>query len=84
MFSYVVAVSGFDLAKFGILTILVTTIVVITSQVGMNVHVLKAALTAVPMLRIVRGLVPVIDADFERPSLLAALPAKTLWPDRHL
>jgi hypothetical protein len=48
--------------------------------VGMNVLVLKAVLPDVPIVPILKGLIPVIAVDFLRLALWIAFLSVTLWP----
>ena len=63
---------------FGIIVVVVTEISLITPPVGMNVFVLRAALTDVPTGTIFRGLLPFIYADVLRITVLILFPTLSL------
>lgn len=73
---------GFDLVWWGIVTVLVVEISLITPPVGLNVFILKALLPDLPITRIFRGIMPYLVSDFARLLLVLAFPALTLFLPR--
>ncbi|MTH61354.1 TRAP transporter large permease [Paracoccus litorisediminis] len=70
---------GYDLVWWGIVTVIVVEISLITPPVGLNVFILKAMLPKLPVMRIFRGIVPYVAADFLRLALILIFPAMALW-----
>ncbi|ODT83873.1 MAG: C4-dicarboxylate ABC transporter permease [Pelagibacterium sp. SCN 64-44] len=75
----IVAGLGFDLVWWGIVTVLVVEISMITPPVGLNVFILKAMLPKVPVVQIFKGIVPFLFADAARLAMIIAFPALVLW-----
>src|SRR5690606_25871509 len=75
----IVASLGFDLVWWGIVTVVVVEISLITPPVGINVFILKAMLPDLPVARIFRGIAPFLLADLARLALIVLLPIITLW-----
>jgi TRAP-type C4-dicarboxylate transport system permease large subunit len=78
LFTPTLVAQGFDLVWFGIIVVVLTEIGLITPPVGMNVFVLKANLSKVPVGTIFRGLVPFVGIDLLRLGLLVTFPAISL------
>ncbi|RWR32456.1 TRAP transporter large permease [Sinirhodobacter populi] len=70
---------GFDLVWWGIVTVLVVEISLITPPVGLNVFILKAMLPSLPVQQIFKGIAPYVAADVLRLALLLGFPALALW-----
>lgn len=70
---------GFDLVWFGILVVVVTEISLLTPPVGLNVFVLSGVLKDVKTSTIFKGVTPFWIADLIRLSLLAWIPAISLF-----
>jgi C4-dicarboxylate transporter DctM subunit len=70
---------GFDLVWWGIVTVLVVEISLITPPVGLNVFILKAMLPKVPVIQIFKGILPFLFADIVRLGALVLFPAIALW-----
>lgn len=70
---------GYDLVWWGIVTVLVVEISLITPPVGLNVFILKALLPELPISRIFRGIMPYLASDLARLVLILAFPAATLF-----
>jgi len=70
---------GFDLIWFGILVVVVTEISLITPPIGLNVFVLKGVLKDVSVKTIFKGVTPFWVADIFRLTLLALVPAISLF-----
>ena len=64
---------------FGILSLIVVELGLITPPVGMNVFVISALARDVPMIETFKGVVPFFLAELLRVVLLLAFPALTLW-----
>ena len=79
IFAPVVADLGFDLIWFGILVVVVTEISLITPPIGLNVFVLKGVLKDVSVKTIFKGVTPFWVADILRLTLLALVPALSLF-----
>jgi C4-dicarboxylate transporter DctM subunit len=79
IFSPVVEGLGFDLIWFGILVVVVTEISLITPPIGLNVFVLKGVLKDVSIKTIFKGVTPFWVADIFRLTLLALVPAISLF-----
>ncbi len=79
IFFPIVMALGYDPVWFGILIVVVVEIGLITPPIGMNVFVLNAMLTDVPVTSIFRGIVPFLGADIVRLAILVALPGISLF-----
>ncbi len=64
---------------FGIITLVVVEMGMITPPVGMNLFVISAMARDIPTSAIFRGVSPFIAAEFLRLSLLIAFPALSFW-----
>ncbi|MCB1365778.1 MAG: TRAP transporter large permease [Rhodobacteraceae bacterium] len=64
---------------FGILALIVVELGLITPPVGMNVFIISAIASDVPMRLIFRGVAPFFMAEMVRVAILLAFPALTLW-----
>ena len=63
---------------FGILTLVVVEVGLITPPVGLNLYVIRSLAPDVPMAETIRGVVPFLISDFVRIAVLVAFPAVTL------
>ncbi|CUH63088.1 Neu5Ac permease [Thalassovita gelatinovora] len=70
---------GYDPIWWGVLTIMVIEIGMITPPIGMNVFVMKAMLPKTKLSTIYAGVAPFIVADLVRLGLLIAFPALSLF-----
>ncbi len=70
---------GYDPIWWGILTVMVIEIGMITPPIGMNVFVMKAMLPKTKLSTIYAGVGPFIAADILRLALLIAFPAVSLY-----
>ncbi|MCC5989204.1 MAG: TRAP transporter large permease [Pararhodobacter sp.] len=70
---------GFDPIWWGILTVMVIEIGMITPPIGMNVFVMKAMLPRTTLRTIYAGITPFLVADVVRLVLVIAFPALALW-----
>jgi tripartite ATP-independent transporter DctM subunit len=64
---------------FGILTLVVVEVGMITPPVGMNLFIISAIAKDIPTTEIFRGTVPFIASEFTRIMLLIAFPALSYW-----
>jgi tripartite ATP-independent transporter DctM subunit len=64
---------------FGIITLMVVEIGLITPPVGLNVFVINSLAKDVPMIDTFRGVVPFLMADIIRLALVVALPIMSLF-----
>jgi tripartite ATP-independent transporter DctM subunit len=69
---------------FGILALIVVELGLITPPVGMNVFVISAMASDVPMRQTFLGVAPFFFAELMRVALLVGFPAITLWLPRLL
>ncbi|MFD2849903.1 TRAP transporter large permease [Eoetvoesiella caeni] len=77
---YPVAISaGIDPIWFGIYTVIVIEIGMITPPIGLNAFILKATVPDISLSTIFRGLLPFIGADIVRLALLIAFPSLALF-----
>lgn len=74
-----VAELGYDLVWWGIVTVIIVEISLITPPIGMNVFLLKALAPKVPITQIYKGIFPYLAADAVRLGLILFIPAITLW-----
>lgn len=70
---------GFDPIWWGILTVMVIEIGMVTPPIGMNVFVMKAMLPRTSLRTIYAGITPFLVADVVRLGLVIAFPALALW-----
>lgn len=70
---------GYDLVWWGIVTVMVVEISLITPPVGLNVFILRAMLPDVPIVQVFRGILPYLAADVVRLMLVLLIPAIVLW-----
>ena len=64
---------------FGIISLVVVEMGLITPPVGMNLFVISAMARDIPMRQIFRGTLPFIAAEFTRIGILIAFPALSFW-----
>jgi len=79
IFFPVILALGYDPVWFGILVVMVVEIGLITPPIGVNLFVIRSVMPDIPMMTVVRGVVPFIVADVLRILLVAAVPALSLW-----
>ena len=71
---------GYDLIWWGIVTLSLVEIGMITPPIGMNVFVMQSVIAReVPLGTIFRGTIPFLVADMIRLLLLILFPIITLW-----
>jgi TRAP-type C4-dicarboxylate transport system permease large subunit len=77
--------SGFGMSTedlkvwFGILSLIVVELGLITPPVGMNVFVISAIARDVPMIETFKGVMPFFCAEVLRVLILLSFPILTLW-----
>jgi TRAP-type C4-dicarboxylate transport system permease large subunit len=69
---------------FGIITLMVVEIGLITPPVGLNVFVINSLARDVPMIETFRGVVPYLMSDAVRVTLIVLFPILSLWLPRVL
>ncbi|MBL8661968.1 MAG: TRAP transporter large permease subunit [Candidatus Odyssella sp.] len=70
---------GYDVIWWGILTVTVIEIGMLTPPVGLNVFVIKSVVPDVPLSRVFAGVMPFVAVDAVRLAILFAVPALVLW-----
>jgi len=79
IFFPIITALGYDPVWFGILIVVVVEIGLIHPPIGVNLFVIRSVMPDIPMMTIVRGVVPFIVADLLRILLIAAVPSLSLW-----
>jgi tripartite ATP-independent transporter DctM subunit len=79
IFFPIILALGYDPVWFGILVVMVVEIGLITPPIGVNLFVIRSVMPDIPMMTVVRGVIPFIVADILRILLIAAVPAISLW-----
>lgn len=79
IFVPVLAGMGIDLIWWGIVTVMIVEISLITPPIGLNVFVIKSTLPEVPLTRIFKGILPFFAGDLLRLALVVLFPALALW-----
>lgn len=75
-----IAGMGYDLVWWGVVTLSLVEVGMITPPLGLNVFVMKSVVgNRVQMVEIFRGVVPFLVADVVRIVLLVSFPAIALW-----
>jgi len=64
---------------FGIITLIVVEVGLITPPIGLNVYVINSLADGVPLGDSFRGIVPFLLSDFVRIGIILAVPATCLW-----
>jgi len=70
---------NYDLLWWGIMTVMVIEIGMITPPLGLNVFVIKSISGGTPLTTVFRGIMPFLLADILRLLLFLAIPALVLW-----
>lgn len=70
---------GYDPVWFGILIVVVVEVGLIHPPIGVNLFVIRSVMPDIPMMTVVRGVIPFIVADLLRILLIASVPAISLW-----
>ena len=64
---------------FGILTLIVVEVGLITPPIGLNVYVINSMADEIPLGESFKGIFPFLLSDFVRIAIILALPATCLW-----
>jgi C4-dicarboxylate transporter, DctM subunit len=78
-FPLVTGMMGFDPIWFGIITVRVCEIGLITPPVGLNVYIIQGISGGIPMQTIFRGILPFLIADLCQVALLIGVPQVVLF-----
>ena len=70
---------GYDPVWFGILIVMVVEVGLIHPPIGINLYVIRSMMPEIPMMSIVKGVIPFIVSDLLRILLIAAVPAIVMW-----
>jgi tripartite ATP-independent transporter DctM subunit len=70
---------GFDPVWFGIITVVVVELSLITPPIGMNLFVIHSVARNIPMTTIYRGILPFIAVDIVRLAILVLFPMLVLF-----
>jgi tripartite ATP-independent transporter DctM subunit len=79
IFFPIVKALGYDPVWFGILIVVVVEIGLIHPPIGVNLFVIRSVQPDIPMMSVVRGVLPFITVDLLRILLIASVPAISLW-----
>ena len=82
IFFPIITALGYDPVWFGILIVVVVEIGLIHPPIGVNLFVIRSVMPDIPMMTVVKGVIPFIVADLLRILLIAAVPALSLWLPR--
>ncbi len=78
MFFPIVVGLGFDPVWFGILVVMLVELGLITPPIGINLFILRSIVPDVPMITIIRGIIPFVVSDVARVMLIGFFPAISL------
>lgn len=79
IFFPIIKALGYDPVWFGILIVVVVEVGLIHPPIGVNLFVIRSVMPDIPMMTVVRGVIPFIVADLLRIFLIASVPTITLW-----
>jgi len=79
IFFPVVKAMGYDPVWFGILIVMVVEVGLIHPPIGINLYVIRSMMPEIPMMSIVKGVIPFIVSDLLRILLIAAVPGVVMW-----
>jgi C4-dicarboxylate transporter, DctM subunit len=79
MFFPIVTGLGYDPVWFGIMVVMLVELGLVTPPIGINLFILKSVVPDVPLIRIIRGIVPFICVDILRLLLIGFVPALALF-----
>jgi tripartite ATP-independent transporter DctM subunit len=79
IFFPIVKTMGYDPVWFGILIVMVVEVGLIHPPIGVNLFVIRSVMPDIPMMSVVKGVIPFIVSDLARILLIAAVPAIALW-----
>jgi C4-dicarboxylate transporter, DctM subunit len=75
---------GFDPVWFGIITVVVVELSLITPPIGMNLFVIHSVAREIPMTTIYKGILPFIAVDVVRLAILVLFPMLVLFLPRQM
>ena len=79
IFFPIIVALGYDPVWFGVLIVVVVELGLIHPPIGVNLFVIRSVVPDIPMMTIVRGVLPFITVDLIRIFVIAAVPAISLW-----
>lgn len=79
IFFPIIKALGYDPVWFGILIVVVIEVGLIHPPIGVNLFVIRSVQSDIPMMTVVRGVIPFIVADLLRILLIASVPALSTW-----
>ena len=79
IFFPIIKTLGYDPVWFGILIVVVVEIGLIHPPIGVNLFVIRSVMPDIPMMTVVKGVIPFIVADLLRILLIASVPSISLW-----
>jgi C4-dicarboxylate transporter, DctM subunit len=79
MFFPIVIGLGYDPVWFGIMVVMLVELGLVTPPIGINLFILKSVVPDVPLIKIIRGIVPFIVVDIMRLLLIGFIPALALF-----
>jgi len=79
VFFPIIMAMGYDPVWFGVLIVVVVEIGLITPPIGVNLFVIRSVMPDIPIVTVMRGVIPFVAADLLRVLLIAAVPALSLW-----
>jgi tripartite ATP-independent transporter DctM subunit len=79
IFFPIIKAMGYDPVWFGVLIVVVVEIGLIHPPIGVNLFVIRSVMPDIPMMTIVRGVVPFIVTCLINIFIIAAFPAISLW-----
>ncbi len=79
IFFPIIKALGFDPVWFGILIVVVVEVGLIHPPMGVNLFVIRSVMPDIPMMSVVKGVLPFVAADLLRIVLIATVPAISLW-----
>jgi len=79
MFFPIVVGLGYDPVWFGIMVVMLVELGLVTPPIGINLFILKSVVPDVPLIKIIRGIVPFIFVDILRLLLIGFIPALALF-----
>lgn len=79
IFFPIIKTLGYDPVWFGILIVMVVEVGLIHPPIGVNLFVIRSVMPDIPMMTVIRGVIPFIVADLSRIVLIAAFPGIVIW-----
>jgi tripartite ATP-independent transporter DctM subunit len=79
MFFPIVVGLGYDPVWFGIMVVMLVELGLVTPPIGINLFILKSVVPDVPLIKIIRGILPFIFIDIVRLLLIGFIPVLALF-----